>query len=93
VARALNTFMIHIEVKHLPEQARFEAVVDGETAFLTYTQTPGRVAMTHTIVPAEIGRRGVAGQLTATAVGWAREQGLEIDPQCSYVARWLRQHG
>ena len=91
--RALTRLMTDVEVKHLPEQGRFEAVVDGATAFLLYEQTPGRVAMTHTIVPAEIGRRGVAGRLTATAVGWAREQGLEIDPQCSYVARWLRQNG
>jgi len=85
--------MIDVEVKHLSEHGRFEAVVDGVTAFLTYQQSPGRVAMTHTIVPAEIGGRGVAGRLTATAVDWARAQGLEIDPQCSYVARWLRQNG
>lgn len=85
--------MTDVVVRHLPEQSRFEAVVDGETAFLTYTTTSGRVAMTHTIVPPEIGRRGVAGRLTATAVDWAREQGLEIDPQCSYVRWWLRQNG
>ena len=52
--------MIDVEVQHLPEQARFQAVVDGETAFLTYERTDGRVAMTHTIVPPEIGRRGIA---------------------------------
>lgn len=85
--------MIDVEVQHLPEQARFQAVVDGATAFLTYERTDGRVAMTHTIVPPEIGRRGIAGRLTATAVDWAREQGLEIDPQCSYVRRWLHLNG
>ena len=85
--------MTDVEVRHLPEQDRFEAVVDGQTAFLTYQRSPGRVAMTHTIVPPEIGGRGIAGRLTATAVDWARAQGLEIDPQCSYVRSWLLQHG
>ena len=82
-----------VDVKHLPDQHRFQAVVDGSTAFLTYEREGGTVAMTHTIVPPEIGGRGVAGRLTSTAVEWARGEGLRIDPQCSYVRAWLRKHG
>lgn len=81
-----------VDVQHLPQHDRFEAVVDGTTAYLTYERNDGTVAMTHTIVPPEVGGRGIAGELTRTAVEWARGQGLRIDPQCSYVRAWLGKH-
>ncbi len=81
-----------VDVKHLPEQARFEAEVEGSLAFLTYEREGDTVAMTHTIVPPPIEGRGVAAKLTRTAVEWARGEGLQIDPQCSYVRAWLRKH-
>jgi uncharacterized protein len=40
-------------------------------------------------VPPPIEGRGIAARLTRTAVEWARSEGLEIDPQCSYVRAWL----
>jgi uncharacterized protein len=82
-----------VDVKHLPDHARFEAEVEGSTAFLTYEREGDTVAMTHTIVPPPIEGRGVAAQLTRTAVEWARGEGLQIDPQCSYVRAWLRRNG
>lgn len=50
-----------------------------------------RVA-THTIVPEEIGGRGVAARLVEALVADAREQGFKIDPRCSYVARKFDEH-
>jgi predicted GNAT family acetyltransferase len=82
-----------VDVVHLPEQSRFEAEVEGQTAFLTYERDRGVVAMTHTIVPRDLEGRGIAGRLTSTAVDWARGESLEIDPQCSYVRAWLRRNG
>lgn len=41
----------------------------------------------HTLVPSEIGGRGVAGKLVDALVADAREQGFKIVPQCSYVAK------
>ena len=82
-----------VDVVHLPDRSRFEARVEGQTAYLTYAQEGGTVAMTHTIVPPEIGGRGIAGELTRTAVQWARDAELEVDPQCSYVRAWLHKHG
>ena len=84
-----------VDVNHVQPDSRFEAEVDGRTAFLTYEHDQGTrtVAMTHTIVPRELEGRGIAGDLTRTAVEWARGEGLEIDPQCSYVRSWLNKHG
>ena len=50
-----------------------------------------RVA-THTIVPPEIGGRGVAAKLVEALVADAREQGFHIDPRCSYVDTAFRRH-
>ena len=82
-----------VDVVHRQEQSRFEAQVEGQTAFLTYERGGGTVAMTHTIVPRELEGRGIAGELTRTAVEWARSESLDIDPQCSYVRSWLRKNG
>lgn len=40
----------------------------------------------HTLVPPEIGGRGIAAQLVKALVADAREQGFKIVPQCTYVA-------
>ena len=80
-----------VDVAHVPEQSRFEA--EGGEAFLTYERADGKVAFLHTIVPPEHGGRGVAGALATAAVGWAREEGLEIEARCSYVRSWLEKHG
>lgn len=79
-----------VDVVHRSEQSRFEAEVEGEVAFLSYERGDGTVAMTHTIVPRAVEGRGIAGELARTAVGWAREEGLQIDAQCSYVRSWLQ---
>lgn len=47
---------------------------------------------THTLVPPQIGGRGVAGQLVKALIADAREQGFRIDPACSYVNVAFRRH-
>lgn len=81
-----------VDVKHEPDRSRFEAEVDEQLAYLDYRRTGDTVVMPHTVVPQEIEGRGVAGELTRTAVAWARDQSLEIDAQCSYVRGWLAEH-
>lgn len=50
-----------------------------------------RVA-THTLVPPEIGNRGIAARLVEAMIADARSQGFRIDPQCSYVSAAFRRH-
>ena len=80
-----------VDVIHRPEQSRFEAA-DGQ-AFLSYERDGDEVAFTHTIVPPELGGRGIAGRLTETAVAWARREGLGLEARCSYVRAWLTKNG
>jgi predicted GNAT family acetyltransferase len=80
------------QVTHAPDRSRFETEVEGAVAFLEYELGDGEVAMTHTIVPRHLEGRGIAAELTRTAVAWAREQELHVVPVCSYVRAWLRRN-
>jgi len=46
----------------------------------------------HTVVPPEIGGRGIAGVLLDSLIADAREQGFKIGPKCSYAAHKFAQH-
>ena len=69
---------------------KYFADVPGETAKGHLEWEPGsegtRVA-THTIVPPEIGGRGVAAKLVEALIADAREQGFKVAPYCWYVAK------
>jgi predicted GNAT family acetyltransferase len=83
---------VDVEIRHLPAIQRFVAEVDGHAGYVEYEFDGGTLVVTHTIVPAAIGGRGIAGALVAAAVGFARSEGLKVDPRCSYADAWLRRH-
>lgn len=81
-----------IAIQHRPEQGRFEAIVEGLRCEVDYHLSPGRMHITHTGVPRPLEGRGIAAALVQRALAWAREQGLKVEPVCSYVAVYLRRH-
>lgn len=81
-----------VDVQHRPESSRFEVAGGDVPAVLTYTRGEGSVEFLHTVVPADLEGQGVGGALAAAGVGWAREQGLDVVPTCSFVARWVERH-
>ena len=80
------------DIAHDPASQRFTTEVDGLTAYLEYEQADGAMVIIHTIVPAAIGGRGIAGDLVRTAFEYARAEGLKVDPRCSYSDAWMRKH-
>jgi len=59
---------------------------------LSWVQRGGARVAEHTVVPPQIGGRGIAGELVKALIADAREQGFTIDPQCSYVAAQFARH-
>jgi uncharacterized protein len=59
---------------------------------LTWITRDGARVAEHTLVPPEIGGRGVAGKLVEALIADAREQGFRIVPTCSYVAAAFDKH-
>lgn len=80
------------EIRHDAAHHRFVTEVDGHTAYVEYEPGDSAIAITHTIVPQDIGGRGIAGQLVRAAALHARNEGLRVDPICSYADAWMRKH-
>ena len=59
---------------------------------MTWITRDGARVAEHTLVPKEIGGRGVAGKLVDALIADAREQGFRVVPECSYVAAAFAKH-
>ncbi len=69
------------------ELGRYEMVVDGVTAFTEYRIDGDKAIFPHTIVPPEIGGRGIGGVLVNAALDDVEAKGLTVVPECSFVAK------
>ena len=81
------------------DHGEYRAVVPGSDAIgrLTYQRRKSAdggdtLVADHTLVPPEIGGKGVAGKLVEALIADARRDGAKIDPQCSYVEAAFRRH-
>lgn len=81
-----------LAIRHDVDDGRFSVVVDGHKGFVEYERVDGILVITHTIVPSEIGRRGIAGELVRAALDFARARGLKVRPRCSYADAWMGRH-
>jgi predicted GNAT family acetyltransferase len=72
----------------------YQAHVAGSEAVgrLTWVERGGVHIVDHTLVPPEIGGKGVAGRLVEALVADARETGFKIQPMCSYVVAAFQRH-
>jgi hypothetical protein len=80
------------EVRHDEARRRFELEEEGATGFLTYELRDGTIVFTHTIVPSELEGRGIGGRIVGTGLDFARDQGLKVVPQCSFVRGYIERH-
>lgn len=81
-----------MDILHDEAQARFYVEVDGYTGHVDYVLKDGALDIRHTIVPKEIGGRGIAGALVKAAADYTREHGLKLLATCSYAVVWLQRH-
>ena len=81
-----------MEIKHRKEENRFYTEVEGFTGYVEYRIHDGGLDIVHTIVPDEIGGRGIAAELVAATYEYARSQGLKPIATCSYAIAWLERH-
>lgn len=81
-----------MEIIHDVENHLFKTDVDGYTAYANYVIKNGQLDIRHTIVPPEIGGRGIAAQLVKSIYDYALEQHLQPIATCSYAVVWLQRH-
>ncbi len=72
----------------------YRAHVPGSASVgrLTWVQHGNVRAAEHTLVPPEIGGRGVAARLVDALIDDARAQGFKVRPDCSYIAAAFEKH-
>ena len=80
------------EVMHDEKRMQFLIEVDGYKAHLDYKKVDGGIDIRHTIVPKEIGGRGIAGRLVKAAYDYTVDHGLDFVATCSYAVKWLEKH-
>ena len=68
---------------------RFEVTIGGRLAKVDYRTSGNRMIITHTEVPDVLRGKGVAEQLVAFVVRYARKEGLEVVAECDYANRVL----
>lgn len=79
-------------IVHDPVRRRFSLVVEGHEGVVDYLLDGDTMTITHTIVPAPIGGRGIAAALVRAALDHARAQGWRVVPRCAYADAWMRHH-
>ena len=83
-----------VTVRDNPDRSRLEAVLaDGRVAGYAHYRAgrPGHV-FDHTVVEDEFEGQGIGGQLAEAVVAHAREHGLQVVPQCSFLRAHLARH-
>ena len=77
---------------HNEAASQYEYHIEGHLAQLVYDDQGGTLYITHTLVPKELGGRGIAGALTKDAFEDIERRGLKIKPMCSYTVAYLEKH-
>lgn len=75
-----------------PSQNRFEIVQNEQTAVANYELGATAMTVTHIIVPPGLRGQGIASDLARAVIQHARDEGLKIRPQCSFMAAFFERH-
>jgi predicted GNAT family acetyltransferase len=72
--------------------SRYEMVVDGVTAFVTYARHGDRLTLVHTEVPQALGGRGIGSSLATAVLEHVRSRGLRVVPECEFIAAFINRY-
>lgn len=81
-----------LNINHNKQGKRFETTIDGHTGYISYQERGDKLVYDHTIVPQELGGRGVGSALVKEALNYARENNKKVVPQCSFVGSYIDKH-
>lgn len=81
-----------VTVKNNKAAHRFEADVDGGTAFASYELSGNDIVFTHTEVPEQSRGHGVGEMLAQAGLEYARANELTVVPECPFIAAYMESH-
>ena len=74
------------------ERHRYELAVDGHIAATYYAIADGVITFIHTVVPQELGGKGIASKLIRGALDQVQAEGLKVIAQCPFVKAFIDKH-
>ena len=78
---------------HNQAQSRYELHIDGQVAaFAQYRKEGDTICFTHTEVDSAYEGQGLGSRLAAYALDDVKSRGLKADPQCEFMASYIRRH-
>lgn len=80
------------EVKHNPENQRFEIAIDSHLAVIEYKLQGNMMVFTHTGVPKALEGRGLGSKLARAGLDYTRKHKYQALPLCSFVASYIQKH-
>lgn len=83
---------MNYDIQHNVDQHRFEANIENLLCVIDYRLDGKNLTLPHVGVEQALEGRGIAGELTRTALDWARAENFRVIPVCPYVQAWLRRH-
>lgn len=76
-------------VLHDEPGRRFTVIEEGLTAELNYRLAGRQMTITHVGVPRPLEGRGIGSALAKAGLDYARVEGLEVIPLCSFARRYI----
>lgn len=77
---------------HNTAEKRYEFDIDGDKAIVEYSLQPGVMILSHTYVPQKHEGKGIGSELIRAVLEDIKEQGLQIVPQCQFIAQYIYRH-
>ena len=71
---------------------RFELEVGGTIAFVTYRKSPDTITLEHTVVPPELGGKGIGSKLARATLDVVRAQGRRLIVECEFIQGYMKKH-
>lgn len=72
--------------------SRYEFDIEGHKAIVEYIKRPGVMILPHTFVPTRFEGQGIGSELVRAVLEDIRAKGLQVVPQCSFIAQYIYRH-
>jgi uncharacterized protein len=79
-------------VRDNPARHRYELEVEGHVAVAEYRLAAGVIAFVHTVVPKELGGKGVGSALARGTLEDARRRRLKVVAECPFIKGFMDKH-
>jgi len=88
----MSKIVDQLTVVHNEAASRFEAEIEGQLAVVDYERRGDVLYITHTGTPSAYRGQGIASEMTRVALTYAKDEGLQVVPICSFVVTYLNDH-